>query len=171
VIMACYTMKQWQINQHLSELATLARKEQIRTQEVAAHAVRLSVEFRLRLAATAMRDGIQEPRGLIILVLNKSWSSWDPDELAAAFNPDQIDAIMRAFLAVEHAYNGIRSLVMLADRWGGPVKWFRPVPEIPSLRSSVQGLATQTLPVILEAQQACGFEHSDGQTLENTDLP
>lgn len=99
---AVFTVKLFQVNNRLSEIAKNAEDVQIREIQQQVSTTRMSVDHQLRVAESQLRVGIDTPRFLMTVALNSGWSERPSEhELARAFAEDELDVVFRAFMAIQ----------------------------------------------------------------------
>ena len=156
--MAIYTIGLYRINRGLGKINETLLSEQRRRQTSRDHAVRLSFRYRLHLAETALREGQKNSRFFMMWVQRTlDWSHPPADDLAGVFTESQIEAIIRAFLAMESFTNGVLMEIRAWEQWNPLQKLFIPAPSNQQIKKSALEMAEQTLIEIHKAQEACKF--------------
>lgn len=161
-VMAIFTVKLYSVNKAISDLTQTVNNNQQKSDHMRDNAIWSALDFRLRTANSALRAGIDNPTFFIMWCLHEwDWDKPPVAEMSRVLTTEQVTEVLRAYEVMSLVVTSVAGLTMTLDRWGGPSKWFTPLPNNPTLKAEVRKQVERALPLIEKARKVCGFPSYD----------
>lgn len=161
-VMAFFSYKLFAVNKSISDLTTAVYKIQQKADQSRDQAIRMALDFRLRTACGALREGMTNPIFFVMWCLHEwDWDKPPVAELSRILTEEQAREVLRAYEMMSLVTTAVSGLTTTLDRWGWVTKLIEPIPSNKKLQDFVKEQVNRALPTIEKARQVCKFDACD----------